>query len=97
MPPVLRRRAGSSVDPLKKVTFRLHSSVASAIRGIVDSGAAASADAFVEDAVVAKLRELRRDKVYADYSTAAQDPEFMIEVSDVLAEFESTTADGIDA
>ena len=94
---VLRRRAGTSADPLKKVTFRLHSSVATAIRGIVRCGSAASADAFVEDAVVARLRELRRDKVYADYSAASQDPEFMVEMSEAVADFESTTADGLDA
>lgn len=95
--PVLRRRAGTSADPLKKVTFRLHSSVATAIRGIVSSGSASSADAFVEDAVVARLRELRREKVYADYAAAAQDAAFMNDMSDAVAEFESTIVDGIDA
>jgi hypothetical protein len=95
--PARRRRAGTAADPLKKVTLRLHSSVASAIRGIVSSGSAPSADAFVEDAVLARLRELRREKVYADYAAAAQDPAFMRDMADAVAAFEPTIADGIDA
>ncbi len=46
---------------------------------------------------MARLRELRREKVYADYAAAAQDAAFMNDMSDAVAEFESTIVDGIDA
>lgn len=93
--PVVRRRRSSGNDPLKKVTLRLHERLTTAIRVLVESGEAASADAFIEDAVVAHFRERRRARVYAAYESAATDPVFMAELNEMNAAFDRASADGL--
>ena len=93
--PATRRRRSSGDDPLKKVTLRLHASVATSIRGLVEAGAAPSVDAFVEEAVIAQLRERRRQRVYAAYAAAAADPVFMAELDETTRAFDATIADGL--
>ncbi len=96
--PVTRRRRTASVsDPLKKVTVHLHASVSVAITRLVNQGAAASQGAFIEAAVLAKLREMRREKVYAAYAEAAADTGFMAEMSNTLNAFDTAIADGFEA
>jgi len=82
-------------EPLKKATFQLESSVIEGIRNAVDNGAAPSANVFVEEAVKARLRELRRAELYGAYTTAADDPEFLDEVAAITREFEPASADGL--
>ena len=94
-PVVRRRRRSTAQDPLKKITLRIHDSVASAIRGLVDSGEAASADAFIEAAIVAQLRERRRQRVYESYAAAAADTEFMADVHETERAFDRTVGDGL--
>jgi hypothetical protein len=94
-PVVRRRRRGTSTDPLKKVTLRLHERVAAAVRAIVDAGEAPSADAFVEEAVLAALRERRRQRVYAAYAEAAADPAFIADMAATTRAFEVTVGDGL--
>jgi hypothetical protein len=62
---------------------------------LVDAGAAPSADAFVEAAVVAELRERRRRTVYAAYEAAAADPVFVAEMGRVTREFDGSVGDGL--
>ncbi|MCX5768267.1 MAG: hypothetical protein NTZ43_13695 [Gemmatimonadetes bacterium] len=95
--PAGRRRRSTAQDPLKKVTLRLHHSVASAIRALVESGEAASADAFIEAAIVAQLRDNRRKHVYESYAAAADDAEFMKEMHDTARAFDHTVSDGLSA
>ncbi len=90
-----RRRRSNASDPLKKVTLRLHDSVATAIRALVDSGQAASADAFIEDAIVAQLRDRRRQRVYEAYAEAAADATFMHEMAQTNRAFDGTAGDGL--
>ena len=90
-----RRRRSTAADPLKKVTIRLHEAVATAIRDLVASGGATSADAFVEAAVVAELRERRKQRIYAAYATAAADPVFVAEMARTNYAFDGSIADGL--
>ncbi len=76
------------------MTFRLHERVVEAIKAVVAAKDASSADAFVEQAVVAALRERRRERLYAEYAEAASDPHFMSDMSDMLHAFDVTLADG---
>ena len=88
-----RRRRTSSAEPLQKMSFQFHASVAEAIRTVVKSGAAPSANVFVEEAVKEQLRQRRREKVYAAYAQAANDPEFMAELIDTTRAFDATIGD----
>jgi Arc/MetJ-type ribon-helix-helix transcriptional regulator len=90
-----RRRRTASVEPLQKMSFQLHASVADAIRAVVKSGEAPSANVFVEDAVKERLRERRREKVYAACAEAAGDPEFMAEMLETDRAFDATVGDGM--
>jgi len=90
-----RRRRSTTADPLKKVTIRLHETVATAIRELVASGGATSADAFVEAAVVAELRERRKQRMYAAYEEAAADSVFMTEMERTNRAFDAAVDDGL--
>jgi hypothetical protein len=76
------------------MSFQFHASVAEAIRAVVKSGEAPSANVFVEDAVKERLRECRREKLYAAYAEAADDPDFMAEMSDTVRAFDVALGDG---
>jgi len=91
------RRRATGADPLRKVSLRLHASVADAIRALVDAGEAPSADAFIEAAVVAELRERRRRTVYAAYEKAAANPLFVAEMGRITREFDGAVGDGLTA
>ncbi|HEV2148598.1 MAG TPA: hypothetical protein VGR37_14435 [Longimicrobiaceae bacterium] len=93
--PVRTRRRSPARDPLKKASFQMHTSTLEAIRQAVEHGAAASHNEFVEDAVVARLRELRRAKVYAGYEEAARDPLFMADMRETAAAFDAALLDGL--
>ena len=89
-----RRRRTANSEPLLKMSFQLHTSVAEAIRAVVNAGEAPSANVFVEEAVKLALRERRRERVYAAYAEAAQDETFMAEMVETERAFRSTLADG---
>lgn len=88
------RRRSTATDPLKKVTLRLHTRVTEAVRAAVEAGEAPSSDAFVEEAVVAALRERRRRRLYAAYAEAAQDPAFQADMEETTRAFDVTLRDG---
>lgn len=85
------RRAGRA-DPLTKVSYQIRGSVAEGLRNAVQAGAAASANDFVEDAIVERLKQLRRERLYAAYEEAANDPEFVAEVAELDRDFDVTVA-----
>ena len=91
------RRRSNSGDPLRKVSLRLHDSVAVAVKRLVDAGEAPSADAFIEAAVVEGLRKRRQELVYASYARAAADPAFMADMNATMSEFDATLLDGRNA
>lgn len=92
----LRRRSTAS-DPLRKVTIRLHTRVTEAVRAAVDAGEAPSTDVFVEEAIVAALRERRRQRLYEAYTEAAQDPAFAADMEGTLRAFDVAVGDGLES
>lgn len=94
--PVARGRRGATTrGTLKKATYQLHSSTIERIRQAVESGAAPSQNAFVEEAVIARLREMRRARVYTAYAEAAQDPVFLTDMRDLTVDFDAALSDGL--
>ena len=91
----MRRRRATPADPLRKVTLRLHTRVADAVRAQVALGVAASTDAFVEDAIMAYLREQRRERLYQAYHDAAGDAAFEASMADTSQMYEPGSADGL--
>src|SRR4051812_28764571 len=92
--PRARRRRAGIAEPLEKMSFQLRASVAEAIRAVVKAGEAPSANVVVEAAVKERLRERRRESVYAAYAEGAQDPGFMAEMADGERAFDVTIGDG---
>jgi hypothetical protein len=92
---VRTRRRSPARDPLKKASVQMHTSTLEAVKQAVERGAAASQNEFVEAAVIARLRELRREKVYASYREAAADAAYVEDMNAVAAAFEATVADGL--
>ena len=88
-----QRRRSTAADPLKKVTFRLHARVTDAVRTLVDAGEAPSSDAFVEEAVIAALRERRRLRLYAAYAEAAADAAFQADMDATTRAFDVALRD----
>ncbi|MBD0318894.1 MAG: hypothetical protein ICV87_01075 [Gemmatimonadetes bacterium] len=75
--------------------MQMHTSTIEAVRRAVENGAAASQNEFVEEAIMARLREIRRAKVYASYLEAAADPAFMDDMRETTADFDVTLEDGL--
>ena len=90
-----RKRRSRHAEPLRKVSYQIRESVAESVRAAVDSGVSASANAFVEEAIIDRLKELRRERLYAAYQEAANDPEYVAEMAELTAEFDCTVADGL--
>jgi len=93
--PSVRTRRSTVSEPLTKATYQLSASVANAVRTAVQAGAAPSASVLVEEAVVAKLREIRRSAVYAAYAAAAGDPKFLADIASDTDAFDVAVSDGL--
>jgi Arc/MetJ-type ribon-helix-helix transcriptional regulator len=89
-----RRRRGAS-HKLRKATFQVHEDVLQAVRLLVEEGETPSANAFVEEALRLKLREVRRAKLYAAYHEASLDPEFLADMEATTRAFDATAGDGL--
>lgn len=89
------RRRGTVGDPLRKVTMRFRESVTQAVKAAVAAGDAPSADSFVEQAVVAALRERRRARLYAAYAEAASDELFLSDMAQATQRFDVAIGDGL--
>ena len=74
-----RHRPGSG--PLVEISVQMHASTLEAVKRAVEHGAAAGQGEFVEAALIARLRQLRREKVYASYREAAADPAYVDEMN----------------
>lgn len=86
---------GSIADPPRKTGWQVRASVAEAVRQAVDQGAAESQNAFVEQALIHALRELRRRRVYEAYAQAASDPAYLRDQKAVTAAFDPTAGEGL--
>jgi hypothetical protein len=91
------RRRGRGGDPPRKVGWQVSASVAEAVREAVEQGAAASQNAFVEDALVRRLKELRRERVYSAYAAAAKDQAFVEDMRRAGESFDAAVRDGLEA
>lgn len=91
---VRRRRRAEGVE-IQKTSFSLHERVLAEVRAVVQGGLAASASAFVEQAIEEKLRRMRRTALYAAYEEAARDPLFMADMEAVTQAFDATAGDGL--
>ncbi len=92
----VRRIDRPAGDRPKKVGWQVRQSVAEAVKEAVENGAAESQNAFVEDALLRRLKELRRDKIYSAYEEAAQDPIFMEDMRSITEAFSGTVRDGLE-
>jgi hypothetical protein len=84
-------------DRPRKVGWQVRQSVVEAVKEAVENGLAESQNAFVEDALLRRLKELRRDKIYSAYEEAAQDPLFMEDMRSIGEAFGDTAGDGLEA
>jgi hypothetical protein len=50
----------------------------------------------VEDAIIERLKELRRERLCAAYQEAANDPAYAAEMAEINDEFASAVGDGLD-
>jgi Arc/MetJ-type ribon-helix-helix transcriptional regulator len=91
---VARRRRGANHN-LRKATFQVNEGVLEAIRSLVEQGETPSANAFVEEALRLKLREVRRERLYAAYEEASRDPEFLADMEATSRAFDATVGDGL--
>ena len=92
---VARRRRRSEADPLRKAGWQVRTSVAEAVKAAVESGAAESQNAFVEQALVQALKAMRRQRIYEAYAEAAADPVFMADMRSVTGDFDVAIGDGL--
>ena len=80
-------------EKTKKATFNLHPSVLAALDEAVDQGMASSKNAFVEQALLRELRELRKQSRKAQWEEAARDPLFLKDIEEVETAFRSADAE----
>ena len=73
--------------PSKKVTFVLPTHLLQELRSLVELGQAESASAFVRDALEARLRTLREERLRLEFEAAAQDPDFLQDIEAIEREF----------
>lgn len=92
----VRRRRRSSEAPTTKTALSMHADVLEAVESAVRAGHAPNRSAFVEEAVVEKLRRMKRTQLYAAYEAAAQDPAFMADMQATTNAFDQTAADGLE-
>jgi Arc/MetJ-type ribon-helix-helix transcriptional regulator len=91
---VARRRRGANHN-LRKATFQVDEGVLQEVRSLVEQGETPSANAFVEEALRLKLRQVRRARLYAAYEEASQDPEFLADMEATTLAFDATAGDGL--
>ena len=94
--PSVKRIGGGAGDRPKKVGWQVRQSVAEAVKDAVENGAAESQNAFVEDALLRRLKALRREKIYSAYEKAAKDPIFMEDMRGVAEAFSGAVRDGLE-
>ncbi|MCA2987093.1 hypothetical protein [Gemmatimonas sp.] len=92
--PTVRRRSRGGA-PLEKRAFSLHANVIQEARAAVADGLAPNLSAFVEAAVIEKLRRSRRARLYEAYAVAANDPAFMADMEQLTTAYDATAADGL--
>ena len=80
----------------RKVTYQIDERLDADVRRAVHDGAAETMSAFVEDALRARLQELRRDQIRARIREAAQDELFQLDVAETAEAYGFGSAEGLD-
>ncbi len=80
----------------QKVTYQLDTEIVAAIRRAVEAGQAHTMSEFVEDAVRARIAELRREEIRTSVREAVRDPLFRADVEEISREFEAIDWEGGD-
>lgn len=91
---IVRRRRQDQVARAR-TSLVIRADVLEAAKEIVTAGRAENLSAFVEAAVVEKVRRIRRNDLYSAYAEAAADQAFKESMSSVSRHFESSEADGL--
>lgn len=92
---VLDRGRNTIGEGRRKMGWQVSEAIARAVKEAVDSGAAQSQNALVQEALLNHLKQLRRQELYAAYERAAADPAFMEEMRATEDAFASSVADGL--
>ena len=79
----------------KKATFNLHTDVLAALDKAMAQGIAPSKNAFVEQALLKELKELRRQARKAQWQEAVKDPLFIKDMKEIEADFRYADAETI--
>lgn len=90
-----RRRRRTLNEPSKKATFQIRESILQEAKSFADEGLVPSMSVLVEQALEEKLRDLKRERLYAAYDEAASNPAFVNELQETTRAFEQTAADGL--
>lgn len=78
---------------MKKVTYSLPEDLVEAVRETVASGAYGSQNEMVTAALKTQLDAAREERLYREFARAAQDPRFVRDNDQVMADFEHVDAE----
>ncbi len=76
-------------EKTKKVTFNLHPTVLAELDKVTADGIAPSKNAFVEQALIKELKEIKRQARKARWQEASKDPALLKDISDTETAFHS--------
>ena len=79
----------------RKATFNLPESLLTELNDVVASGLAESKNALVERALIATLKDVRRQARNARWQVAARDQLFLKDIAEVEAAFASADAETV--
>ena len=77
----------------ESATFTLPRDLLNQVEELVESGEAASADSLVERALANEVRRTRRQRLRAEFEGAVEDPEFVRDMVEVEAAFQSADSE----
>jgi Arc/MetJ-type ribon-helix-helix transcriptional regulator len=77
----------------QKVTFSLPVELLASIREMVVHRQVESASLFVRQSIEAHLREIRETQLTAEFSAAAQDPDFLHDIARTMNDFAALDAE----
>jgi Arc/MetJ-type ribon-helix-helix transcriptional regulator len=72
---------------LQKVTYSLPEDLIERVRSVVKAGAAPSYSAFVEQALVDRVRRAHEQQLAGAFRSAAADPSFLADIQNSMAGF----------
>jgi Arc/MetJ-type ribon-helix-helix transcriptional regulator len=83
----------ASITRNRKVTFSLPAQLVEEVKELVQAGIAPSQNAFVEQALMQRVREARRELLRQEFQEAARDPLFLRDIDETMATFATSDAE----